>query len=853
MEDDDLRIEQTVRDGQRNKEVVQLVRNWCRHAEIERSPGRGLIEEMYKVPIGHMGLQCKHVGGGSLHCWLLEDAAYEFYLENCKTCEKREPVGLPNITSFVGPREKAAAEREAKREADREKQQQERIKRQEQRDLVKSKSEIASVQLLEIVDELDAEGAPDSDSRLEEMARLAPEAFSPEIVEYLYEASMGPYVWWGKSAARSLLLYGIDSERMLSLCVNLLRGYSRDEIALSYILKRTNELSEAQVQTLLAPFVSMALPAPPSVTIGGRERELDAQPISCLYSSKRDQVTRYIEKAFDSSSLRDSQDAARALLAIDDEELFVSHIRTILTKLMRRKFLFPEESSRSDLVYYLRLASIEAFRGDPKEADRIIQSLLLDQNATGREEALGVYAGAMHHGHGQDVPRAEYQSIAFPRLLWAAVENPSGGFENNAAQFFRHLRSEFAWLAAEQMDALLGAAATLSEKLVAVDQPSVLERPTTGLEELEKSNQRAAINSLQGALIAWAAMGASARGKVGIKDFLELYDRLPSDQVQMRANIVAHFANLMSDVSNMQLVLSPLYRALMDEDAQIRASAANILHDTDYRISQHFPDLLFEAYAALLSDPMILVHKSAVRYMEAWLFPERLKPQIRSSIINLIMAYARDPGNGSFLVECIRLFVRSLCEKDEVSGRTGAALAEILETLEGAGLYDAVDKLFHLLLNAPGYIRVVLKSLRSDFTRSISTDDCLTALLRTPSSELTRHAEELLKTFHALEPFSPSSAQEGYVLITALTRAGRWEEASNCSQSMLKSVPQDERHKRYRLEVSSLAIATRFEAELAASSRKTDTASQWVEVVAELEKEVGRQAQLSRIPRSLFS
>lgn len=111
MEDNDDRIEEALAQGKQNKEILGLINNWCRHTEISRFGGIGMIEQMYNVPIGHMGLKCKYVAGSSLNCWNLEDAAYEFYLNNCENCEFREPVSLPNILEFVTPRKKAAEER----------------------------------------------------------------------------------------------------------------------------------------------------------------------------------------------------------------------------------------------------------------------------------------------------------------------------------------------------------------------------------------------------------------------------------------------------------------------------------------------------------------------------------------------------------------------------------------------------------------------------------------------------------------------------------------------------------------------------------------------------------------------
>ncbi len=94
--------------GQSNLRATKLLSNWCFYAEFARSRGRGMIEAETGLPIGYMGVQCKFSKKNSMHCWLLEDAAYDFYQNNCKNCDERVSVGFPNIMSFVGPREQAA-------------------------------------------------------------------------------------------------------------------------------------------------------------------------------------------------------------------------------------------------------------------------------------------------------------------------------------------------------------------------------------------------------------------------------------------------------------------------------------------------------------------------------------------------------------------------------------------------------------------------------------------------------------------------------------------------------------------------------------------------------------------------
>ena len=74
MDDFEDHYKDAIEAGQRNLRATKLLSNWCFHAELVRSPGRGMIEAKTGLPIGHMGVQCKFSKKNSMFCWLLEDA-----------------------------------------------------------------------------------------------------------------------------------------------------------------------------------------------------------------------------------------------------------------------------------------------------------------------------------------------------------------------------------------------------------------------------------------------------------------------------------------------------------------------------------------------------------------------------------------------------------------------------------------------------------------------------------------------------------------------------------------------------------------------------------------------------------
>lgn len=854
MEDDEERIQETLAQGIRNKEVVSLIHNWCRHAEISRNGGVGMIEQMYDVPIGHMGLRCKHVAGGSLNCWRLEDAVYEFYLDNCEKCKFREAVNLPNILEFVVPRQKDAEEKREAQAVEDTLRRRERNARHAERASLKLSLDINEQQILDIVDELDSENWESKDDRLEQQARLAPETFTKDIVDYLFDQATRQSVYYRGQIAKCLLNLSIDTSKATTLSIDLIRGNSSYQLAIDHITTLVDDLEFTDVKKLVPPLVSRALPPPPRIIMGDYNRPLDAEPIKTIYQARKLELNCFIEELFDSADLSKIRGAARTIMAIDENELYAKFARTIIGKLLRQKILLKDVRHDDDTVYYLREIAVNAFKASSKSVDKIIQSLLKDDNRIARKEAVSIYYGAMKHGFRKEIQIEAFHRTAFEKLLWMAVDDPFDRMENKAADFFTHTWDEFKMLAAEQMDGLIGAAVLLSEKLKEIDLPGTIIRTPTGLENLEKSNQRSSVNSLQGALIAWAALGASGRGESGIKDFLQLYRQLPDNQVQMQANTVAHFSNLITDARSMQLVLSELYGALMHGDARIRASAAKVVGDVDYHVRENFPDLIFEAYLALLTDPIVMVHKTALRELKLAPFPEDLKLHVRSAVLNLILAYAKDKVGGDFLVECIDIFVINFCNTEELAGETGKALCTILMTLEDGPLYHAVNYLRYDLLSATNYLGVVIKSLRSEYTRQISTDDCLTTIRNASENEIEKHHAQLNEALNDLHPLSPYNFLEATTLIAALSRVRRAADGVAFCQRALSETPDTKQNRQFRAEIELLKIACEVESDAERSIEYQKQLESWLRAKSELEEEEDEhRSRRASIPKSLLS
>lgn len=578
---------------------------------------------------------------------------------------------------------------------------------------------------------------------------------------------------------------------------------------------------------------------------------MDASPVQTLYAKRTGDIHEVVETLINDAKSGKIGAAVEIILAVDDDQLLLEHSRTVIAKLMRRRTLLSNERQDSSVLYYLREAASRCLDHFPEETDRIIQSFLADRDEVGEGEAFRTYRSVLKHAYREKVVIGEAQRIAFKRLLWAAVTNPTRRMAD-ATQFFQHSWDEFAPLAVEHFDDLIGAAATLSEKYEAIGKESALEIENDTLAEMERRSKRTTIDSLQGALIAWAALGAHSKGRDGIEEFLSLYRRLPEDQVQMRGNMIVHVSKLLTGVQSLNLVLSDWYRALMDESALVRASAVQAWENVPYELVQHIPDLFFEAFAVSLTDPYVIVHRSAIHALRRRSIPKEKRGLVQGAIWNLILQYAKDSKTSDFTVDCIDVLAYLCLTKEDLRGRFGELLSDILLSLEEGALYRAVDRLYLSFSQTPSFVKVALKALQDDYTRSISTDDCETTILRAPSDELKKCINELQTAFDTFSPFRVENFRTLLVLASACSRAGRFDIGAARFKQISEEIPHGDRSKLCRLETALVAAAFEFERAIGEDEDIVNISKNWNGLTAELEKENEERSNLRDFPPSFF-
>ena len=198
-DESELTITKALQDGIANNHIVELTQAHCTHAEFVRfGGGRGLVEALYGVPIGHHLMQC-HRARSNTAAYHIEDVAVGFYRDNCVGCPDRNMVGLPNLATYVAELDRVRDQASERRLRLLDSRKSEWTARQARRDAVHlaatdqaTRSIIDDISVLDVPPE-----SPHSEKgrvdqalkRLEDTAQVAPELYDAAVVDVLVEVA----------------------------------------------------------------------------------------------------------------------------------------------------------------------------------------------------------------------------------------------------------------------------------------------------------------------------------------------------------------------------------------------------------------------------------------------------------------------------------------------------------------------------------------------------------------------------------------------------------------------------------------------------------------------------------------
>lgn len=788
-----------------------MLRNWCAHVRIQKAGGVGLIEQMTGDPIGHHFVVCEHAAPGGWASWDLAESALQFHDTNCVRCPHRRPVGFPNLAELVAERDAAVRRKELEEERATQVANTARATRRAERATLRRTLDPVQATLVDQLEALDGGGREISDEALATTADLAPEVFSPHLVEHLFRLLEAGEHWATASALNTLRVLKVEPRRLVRCAALALRRGHAEQIAAGVVADGVAFVLPDDVEGIISPLVELACPLRRWML--AREPEPMPGPLLALYAAQPRAVEDALERLIWNPDLVLVGKAARGIvvLAEADGAAAVRLSRATISKLARGWDIPDPRSGEQDILGDLRTAAGEAFKYDPKNTDELMVAFLQGATDIGRGRVFSVYREVLAERSTEEGKKGDAQDLAMRRLLEAVTGPMTAEVQKEVEGAFRLHSDRIRELASGYLDALLGAAALLDEGLRGPD--ALAAGATNVIEKMEATSRRSGLLHIRDNLVNWAAVAAS--GDVGkIRAYLAVLAGLPEENESLKGLMVGHLGQLVTSAETFAAILPPLYSALVGTSVLARGLAARVIGQLSRRQREDAPPLLIEALVTLLSDPFVFPASSAVSALTHIDLPPPLDARVAARLAAIIHANAESRDHSAFLVSCIKFFMIRHLTPEQMVGKAGEWLVGVLALHSPDHYARELRSCPGAFGTLPGFGHLVVKSMRDPELMSYQADDVYVALRMLDATALEANRMDLLDMGLASGDDEDGFTLRG-VLIEVFGKAGHWKAATQVAERAVTVVPDTRRDAIRRLVSLSLLEAVRLEQAIA--------------------------------------
>lgn len=811
-----------------------LVHNWCKHARVEKSGGTGLVEMETRLPIGHHYMACDHAPAGGMATWDFADAALDFHDRNCFSCTQRVAVRLPNLTSLLQQRETHRKRIEDERRVEQERAANERAARQLIRQTLRSQLNVVPATIVDHLEELDSDTPGEAAAQLLGVARLAPETFTPAIIEHCFSLLEDREGWFDEIGLHVLNELGDDPVRLTRCALLSLGEYRSIQIAADIINTNSGLIDESLLANALPALVGLA--SPEQNWRSGQVVE-EVGPLLASFRAHGVAVEAAIRGLLDQRDPYLISAGARAIkiLSFEDRTIASRHTRSFCAKLARAHLLIDHRetgySGDDEVIYLLQEALALSFEASPEDSDVLIAEFIAGASSEGEErlyKTYGIVLGGRQRERGR--PRSNTAAlVAFRRLIRAATTATNQNVLRDIQGTFSYVDDELSFLPRSELPALLGSAIILDDRIQRFDQDPVTDNSFFG--KLERQNRREMLVDLQNALVKGAAKAAN--GDNATTEYVDFLSRIPEGKDRLRSVLVKNSAVLMDGPDGLNAVLPAIYTAMVCSSSLVRAAAAKAIGKLSRRGRDDVPDLLYEAFSALLGDPYVIVHRAAVDALEHFELPHELDLRAKGLLGECIEVYSVGHTDDRFLLQCIELYLRKYATAEQKRGTLGRFFVALIDRLKPDIVAEKIAWLRHDLREAEGFAALVLRTLE-DSERHYRQDDILRALSDLPDDAIRTHKAhiEAIATAADVDGALPPS------LVETLTRVGAWEEAARINQAIFERVPDTTEKRAQKLAANLDRIAAMYEEAIALGKLDIlpELAAEWRTTEIQIEK-----------------
>jgi hypothetical protein len=772
----DDQITRAIQIGEENAVILKLCQNFCANLQVERFGGTGMIEVATGLPIGSRSFKCQHASAGGMAGMDLRMIALDFYDRNCKGCQKRIPIRMPNLTDVVAERDEEILERHRQAQQQQDARQEAYRKRSEARKRAKLDCDEPTAGLIDAIDRLDEGNTPEAGEVLVELARVASHAFDPRVTDLLYSlAESTDSITVNESVFGTLRIVSNDTRRLCSLALKFLAKYP-NSVAADIVAQFVDDSQASLIPAALPHLIYLA--GPDEHRFLGPPLPEEPAGLKAVY-----RVTpRLVLTAFE-KGLAGSQKIARirvvhaiSTLRESDPGCGISLIPLLVasTELPDDGYsVGSAETWVQDLLAEMLEANFEAADAPLSEAFRRLDSQRSDAGLD--QVYLRMFRGSRHRQREERRMSPAHETI-FARLVSILSTKSAEQGSTDLLEFLRQDAIHYIDLVERHLDGLLGALAILNEERTSeVASFLQLELPPNPLAAMEASQRKQHLYWLVSAVAKLLGEAAERRPETIGKALVDTLEKVSDGHDDLRASLVEAIGIMGRNRVALPQVLPLLYGALTGQSTLVRASAIRAYGDVLGRTPEDLPPLLHETFLTSLTDPFVIVHSAAVHLLDRHRLPHAYDEQLEFHVLLLIEAHSRGSGDRNLLKTALDVYLDFQRGKPE---KMPDALCDwIIERIGRCKLYEADDIMkWHCasLWHRPKFLQLLLGYLKNPQLNEHQTTNLLEVLEKAPANMLRTSAAEVLSAFKSLIDSEYYAIDAG---IEILTCSGLWDEA----------------------------------------------------------------------------
>jgi hypothetical protein len=772
----DDQITRAIQIGEENAVILQLCQNFCANLQVERFGGTGMVEVATGLPIGSRSFKCQHASAGGMAGMDLRMIALDFYDRNCKGCQKRIPIRMPNLTDVVAERDEEILERHRKAQQQQDARQEAYRKRSEARQRAKLDCDEPTAGLIDAIDRLDEGNTPEAGEVLVELARVASQAFDPRVTDLLYSlAESTDSITVNESVFGTLRIVSNDTRRLCSLALKFLAKYP-NSVAADIVAQFVDDSQASLIPAALPHLIYLA--GPDEHRFLGPPLPEEPAGLKAVYRVTPKLVLTAFEKG-----LAGSQKIARirvvhaiSTLRESDPGCGISLIPLLVasTELPDDGYsVGSAETWVQDLIAEMLEANFEAADAPLSEAFRRLDSQRSDAGLD--QVYLRMFRGFRHRQREERRMSPAHETI-FARLVSILSTKSAEQGSTDLLEFLRHDAIHYIDLVERHLDGLLGALAILNEERTSeVASFLQLELPPNPLAAMEASQRKQHLYWLVSAVAKLLGEAAERRPETIGKALVDTLEKVSDGHNDLRASLVEAIGIMGRNRVALPQVLPLLYGALTGQSTLVRASAIRAYGDVLGRTPEDLPPLLHETFLTSLTDPFVIVHTAAVHLLDRHRLPHAYDKQLEFHVLLLIEAHSRGSDDRNLLKTALDVYLDFQRGKPE---KMPDALCDwIIERIGRCKLYEADDIMkWHCasLWHRPKFLQLLLGYLKNPQLNEHQTANLLEVLEKVPANMLRTSAAEVLSAFKSLVDSEYYAIDAG---IEILTCGGLWDEA----------------------------------------------------------------------------